>query len=98
MNLRESTALVTGGNGGIVWSEQFVASGVVALLVGGILALLVSFVAFRLLLRESLGSLLLLTGIDAIHFLPPGWQVLLVIAGALVLALVSGVKRLRGAP
>ena len=53
-------------------------------LCGGILALLVSFAAFRLLLRESLGSLLLLTGIDTIHFLPPVWQLLLVAGGALV--------------
>jgi len=36
------------------------------------------------MLRESLGSLLLLTGIDAIHFLPPVWQVLVVAAGVLV--------------
>jgi cell division transport system permease protein len=53
-------------------------------LCGGILALLVSFAAFRLLLRESLGSLLLLTGIDTIHFLPPVWQLLLVAGGALI--------------
>ncbi len=53
-------------------------------LCGGLLALLVSFAAFRLLLRESLGSLLLLTGIDTIHFLPPVWQLLLVAGGALV--------------
>jgi cell division transport system permease protein len=53
-------------------------------LCGGLLALLASFVAFRILLRESLGSLLLLTGIDTIHFLPPLWQVLIVAAGTLV--------------
>jgi len=53
-------------------------------LCGGLLALLVSFIAFRTLLRESLGSLLLLTGIDTIHFLPPVWQVLVVAAGTLV--------------
>jgi cell division transport system permease protein len=53
-------------------------------LCGGLLALLVSFVAYRTMLRESLGSLLLLTGIDAIHFLPPVWQVLVVAAGVLV--------------
>ena len=51
---------------------------------GGLLALLASFVAFRFLLRESLGSLLLLTGIDTIHFLPPLWQVLIVAGGTLV--------------
>ena len=53
-------------------------------LCGGLLALLASFVAFRVLLRESLGSLLLLTGIDTIHFLPPLWQLLIVAAGTLV--------------
>lgn len=53
-------------------------------LLGGIAALLISFVAFRVILRESLGNLLLLTGIDTIHFLPPWWQVLLVAAGALI--------------
>ncbi|MHB8708878.1 MAG: cell division protein FtsX [Desulfuromonadales bacterium] len=53
-------------------------------LFGGVLALLVSFVAFRVILRESLGNILLLTGIDTIHFLPPAWQGLLVAAGALV--------------
>jgi cell division transport system permease protein len=53
-------------------------------LFGGMLALLVSFVAFRVILRESLGNLLLLTGIDTIHFLPPLWQLLLVSAGTLV--------------
>jgi cell division transport system permease protein len=53
-------------------------------LCGGLLALLASFVAFRILLRDSLGSLLLLTGIDTIHFLPPLWQVLIVAGGTLV--------------
>jgi cell division transport system permease protein len=53
-------------------------------LCGGLLALLVSFVAFHAMLRESLGSLLLLTGIDTIHFLPPVWQVLVVAAGTMV--------------
>ncbi|NJC87893.1 MAG: ABC transporter permease [Desulfuromonas sp.] len=53
-------------------------------LFGGIVALLVSFVAFRVVLRESLGNILLLTGIDTIQFLPLAWQGLLVAAGALV--------------
>jgi cell division transport system permease protein len=53
-------------------------------LCGGVVALLASFIAFRVLLRESLGSLLLLTGVDTIHFLPPLWQGLLVAAGAVV--------------
>mgnify|MGYP001160586462 CR=1 FL=1 len=53
-------------------------------LCGGVVALCASYVAFRVLLRESLGSLLLLTGIDTIQFLPLGWQLLLVVSGALV--------------
>jgi len=53
-------------------------------LCGGLLALLASFLAYRILLRENLGSLLLLTGIDTIHFLPPLWQVLVVAAGTLI--------------
>jgi cell division transport system permease protein len=53
-------------------------------LAGSVVALGVSFVAFRIVLRESLGNILLLTGIDTIHFLPPVWQGLLVAAGALI--------------
>jgi cell division transport system permease protein len=53
-------------------------------LFGGLLAVLVSFLAFQTVLRESLSSLLLLTGIDSIQFLPLAWQGLLVAAGVLV--------------
>jgi len=51
---------------------------------GGVLALLVSFAAYFLVLRESLGSILLLTGIDTIHFLPLLWQVAILLAGSLI--------------
>ncbi len=51
---------------------------------GGVLALLVSFAAYFLVLRESLGSILLLTGIDTIHFLPLLWQVSILLAGSLI--------------
>jgi cell division transport system permease protein len=53
-------------------------------LCGGTLALLVSFAAYRIILRESLGSLLLLTGVDTIHFLPLPWQGLVVAVGTLI--------------
>lgn len=53
-------------------------------LLGGVFAVLASFLAYQTVLRESLGSLLLLTGIDTIHFLPLAWQALLVVAGTLV--------------
>jgi len=36
------------------------------------------------ILQKSLGSLLLITGIDTIHFLPPIWQGLLIVGGGLI--------------
>lgn len=51
---------------------------------GGIVALTISFLAFEVALQESLGSLLLITGIDTIHFLPPNWQLSLIVGGGLI--------------
>lgn len=53
-------------------------------LLGGVAALLLSFLAFQVVLQKSLGSLLLITGIDTIHFLPLAWQGLLVVGGSLI--------------
>ena len=53
-------------------------------LLGGVLALVVSFLLFKVMLMKVLGHLLLITGIDTIHFLPPIWQVLLVVGGGCV--------------
>jgi hypothetical protein len=53
-------------------------------LLGGLAALGLSFLVFRVVLQQSLGSLLLITGIDTIHFLPASWQVLLVVGGSLI--------------
>lgn len=53
-------------------------------LLGGVAALLLSFLAFQVVLQKSLGSLLLVTGIDTIHFLPLAWQGLLVVGGSLI--------------
>jgi cell division transport system permease protein len=62
----------------------YLIEGAVQGVMGGLLALLVSYAAYRFMLRESLGSLLLLTGIDTIHFLPLPWQGLVVAAGMLI--------------
>ena len=43
-----------------------------------------SFLVFEVLLQKSLGSLLLITGIDSIHFLPVVWQFVLVFGGSLI--------------
>jgi cell division transport system permease protein len=51
---------------------------------GGVTALGLSFLVFQIILQKTLGSLLLITGIDTIHFLPPVWQVSLIVAGGLI--------------
>lgn len=53
-------------------------------LLGGLTALALSFLVFQVILKKSLGSLLLITGIDTIHFLPPIWQGMLIIGGSLI--------------
>jgi cell division transport system permease protein len=53
-------------------------------LLGGVTALLLSFLVFQVILQKSLGSLLLITGIDTIHFLPLVWQGMLVVGGGLI--------------
>lgn len=53
-------------------------------LLGGLTALGLSFLVFEIVLQKSLGSLLLITGIDTIHFLPVVWQAMLVVGGGLI--------------
>ena len=53
-------------------------------LCGSLLALLIGYAGYRALLQESLASLLLLSGVDSIVFLPLYWQLLLIAAGTLV--------------
>lgn len=53
-------------------------------LFGGLMALGLSFLVFQVILQKSLGSLLLITGIDTIHFLPPIWQGMLIIGGSVI--------------
>jgi cell division transport system permease protein len=53
-------------------------------LLGGLLALVASFFVFRLLLMDMLAKLLMITGIDSIHFLPLVWQCSMVLGGGLI--------------
>lgn len=62
----------------------FLVEGALQGVLGGLAALGLSFMAFQVVLQKSLGSLLLLTGIDTIHFLPATWQVALIVGGGLV--------------
>jgi cell division transport system permease protein len=62
----------------------FLVEGTLQGLLGGLAALSLSFLVFEVVLQKSLGSLLLITGIDTIHFLPVVWQGMLVLGGGLI--------------
>jgi len=62
----------------------FLVEGTLQGLFGGLAALGLSFMVFEIVLQKSLGSLLLITGIDTIHFLPVVWQVMLIVGGGLI--------------
>ncbi len=62
----------------------YLVEGLLQGMLGGLAALALSFLVFKVVLQDSLGSLLLITGIDTIHFLPTVWQFLLVGCGGLV--------------
>ncbi|PNU20811.1 ABC transporter permease [Geothermobacter hydrogeniphilus] len=51
---------------------------------GGLFALLTSFLFFSMVLKEDLGRLLLASGLGKISFLPPHWQILIVLLGCLL--------------
>ena len=62
----------------------FLMEGALQGVLGGLFALISSFLAFEVVLEKNLGELLLITGIDSIHFLPFSWQVFLIVGGGLV--------------
>lgn len=80
----ELEAMTMVGGTSLFIKLPYLIEGTVQGLLGGVAALAVSFLAFQVLLQKSLGSLLLITGIDSIHFLPPIWQGSLVIGGGLI--------------
>ena len=53
-------------------------------LFGGLAALVITWLSFRLMLMDMLAQLLMISGIDTIHFLPPAWQGAVVLGGGLV--------------
>lgn len=62
----------------------YLVEGAVQGFLGGCVALVFSFLAFQIVLRKSLDNLLLLTGVDRVHYLPLTWQVGVVVAGTLI--------------
>jgi cell division transport system permease protein len=80
----ELEAMAMVGGTSLFIKLPYLVEGALQGLLGGMTALGLSFLVFQVILQKSLGSLLLITGIDTIHFLPPAWQGLLVAGGGLI--------------
>lgn len=80
----ELEAMAMVGGTSLFIKLPYLVEGALQGLIGGVVALAASFFVFRLLLMDLLGKLLMITGIDTIHFLPPAWQVALVAGGGLI--------------
>ena len=80
----ELDAMVMVGATSLFIKLPFLVEGAVQGILGGLTALGLSFLVFEVVLQKSLGSLLLITGIDTIHFLPGGWQIMLILGGGLI--------------
>jgi cell division transport system permease protein len=80
----ELEAMAMVGGTSLFIKLPYLVEGALQGLLGGLTALGLSFLVFQVILQKTLGSLLLITGIDTIHFLPPIWQGLLVAGGGII--------------
>ncbi len=80
----ELEAMAMVGGTSLFIKLPYLVEGALQGLLGGLTALGLSFLVFQVLLQKTLGSLLLITGIDTIHFLPPVWQAMLIVGGGLI--------------
>jgi len=80
----ELEAMAMVGGTSLFIKLPYLVEGALQGLFGGVIALGLSFLIFEVVLQKSLGSLLLITGIDTISFLPPIWQGMLVVGGSLI--------------
>lgn len=80
----ELEAMAMVGGTSLFIKLPYLVEGALQGLLGGLTALGLSFLVFQVVLQKSLGSILLVTGIDTIHFLPLVWQVMLIVGGALI--------------
>ncbi|MEN8687288.1 MAG: permease-like cell division protein FtsX [Desulfuromonadales bacterium] len=80
----ELDAMVMVGATSLFIKLPFLVEGALQGLLGGLTALGLSFLVFEVVLQKSLGSLLLITGIDTIHFLPLLWQIMLILGGGVI--------------
>ena len=80
----ELEAMAMVGGTSLFIKLPYLVEGAVQGFMGGLTALVLSFLVFQVILQKTLGSLLLITGIDKVHFLPPAWQILLVFGGGFI--------------
>ena len=80
----ELEAMAMVGGTSLFIKLPYLVEGALQGLLGGLAALALSFLVFQVILQKTLGSLLLITGIDTIHFLPPVWQGMLVLGGSFI--------------
>jgi cell division transport system permease protein len=80
----ELEAMAMVGGTSLFIKLPYLVEGAVQGFLGGLTALVLSFLVFQVILQKTLGSLLLITGIDNVHFLPPAWQLLLVFGGGFI--------------
>jgi cell division transport system permease protein len=80
----ELEAMAMVGGTSLFIKLPYLVEGALQGLLGGVTALGLSFLVFQIILQKTLGSLLLITGIDTIHFLPLIWQGSLVVGGGLI--------------
>ena len=80
----ELDAMVMVGATSLFIKLPFLVEGALQGVLGGLTALGLSFLVFEVVLQKSLGSLLLITGIDTIHFLPVLWQIMLILGGGVI--------------
>jgi cell division transport system permease protein len=80
----ELEAMAMVGGTSLFIKLPYLVEGAIQGILGGLVALGVSFLVFHVLLQESLGSLLLITGVESIHFLPLYWQLILVGSGGVI--------------
>ncbi|MGK2904873.1 MAG: cell division protein FtsX [Desulfuromonadales bacterium] len=80
----ELEAMAMVGGTSLFIKLPYLVEGALQGLFGGVIALGLSFLVFEVVLQKSLGSLLLITGIDTISFLPLIWQGMLVVGGSLI--------------
>lgn len=80
----ELEAMAMVGATSLFIKTPYLVEGALQGLFGGLVALAITWLSFRLMLMDILAQLLMISGIDTIHFLPSAWQMAVVLGGGVV--------------